>query len=126
MGRTWGRATPLFIYNDIEDDEIRALFRTGSSPGGARPKVLVKIDDGSQWIAKFPSVRDTMDIVSIEAATMLLAKKAGLNVPECRTVSLGKKKSSWYDVLIFQLKTAETIWLKKHDQHLSICLISTS
>jgi serine/threonine-protein kinase HipA len=69
--------------SEIEDQELRLLFQAGSSPGGARPKAIVKADD-ALWIAKFPSVKDMVNVVRIEAATLSLAQKAGVNVPEFR------------------------------------------
>ena len=65
----------------VSDEGLCALFRAGSSPGGARPKVLVRGSGDILWIAKFPSARDTLSMVPIEAATMDLAKSAGIDVP---------------------------------------------
>jgi serine/threonine-protein kinase HipA len=76
----------------VSDEDLRALYRAGSSPGGARPKVLIRDLDGILWIAKFPSTRDTLSMVPIEAATMNLAKSAGLNVPETRMIACGKRQ----------------------------------
>lgn len=61
----------------------RLLLAAGSSPGGARPKALVRDDDG-HWIAKFGSRRDEVDMVGLEAASLELARLAGLEVPEFR------------------------------------------
>ena len=44
------------------------------------------------WIAKFPSTRDTQPMVPIEAATMELAKSAGLDVPETSMIACGKRQ----------------------------------
>jgi serine/threonine-protein kinase HipA len=74
---------------EFEDEEIGALLRAGSSPGGARPKVLIETKDAVQWIAKFPGVKDDYDVVQIEAAAMSLARKANLNVPETRLIAAG-------------------------------------
>lgn len=60
---------------------MRMLFLSGSSPGGARPKALVS-HDNQHWIAKFPSIKDNIDMVRIEAATLALAKDAGLDIPK--------------------------------------------
>ncbi len=79
----------------LNNAELHLLFIAASSPGGARPKVLVNTDDGDQWIAKFPSTRDQVAMVPIEAATMALAGKAGLCVPEFRVERCGK-----YSVLL--------------------------
>lgn len=76
----------------VSDESLRALFRAGSSLGGARPKVLVRDLDNILWIAKFPSTRDTLSMVPIEAATMDLAKSAGLNVPETHMIACGNRQ----------------------------------
>lgn len=52
----------------------------GTSIGGARPKATVVID-GRQWIAKFSSTTDQYRVVRWEAASLTLAKAAGLRVP---------------------------------------------
>lgn len=73
--------------DEIDDDELTLLFGAGSSPGGARPKALVYDDkEGIHYLAKFPSTKDRVDVVRIEAATMSLAAKAGLQVPRTRLV----------------------------------------
>jgi serine/threonine-protein kinase HipA len=74
---------------EFEDEEISALMRAGSSPGGARPKVLIETKDAVQWIAKFPAVKDDYAVVQIEAAAMSLARKANLNVPETHLITAG-------------------------------------
>lgn len=65
---------------------IEALFRAGGSPGGVRPKALVRDTDGRRWLAKFPASGDLFDIVGLEAATLRTAALAGLDVPESRLV----------------------------------------
>jgi len=62
------------------DDSSRKLLAAGSSPGGARPKALVH-DASGYWIAKFASRRDDCDVVGLEAASLDLARRAGLRVP---------------------------------------------
>ena len=69
------------------DRELALLFTAGSSPGGARPKVLVYDPrEKAHYLAKFPSVRDHVDVVRIEQATMSLAAKAGLATAPTRVV----------------------------------------
>ncbi len=75
------------------------LFRAGGSPGGARPKVLVgynpladtlQSDEGDlpeefeAWMVKFPSAGDGEDAGRLEFAYGLMAKAAGLDLPEMR------------------------------------------
>jgi serine/threonine-protein kinase HipA len=77
--------------NAAIDDTLRGLLAAGSSPGGARPKALV-YDEHGQWIAKFPSRRDDVDMVGLEAASLELARLAGLEVAESRLVELDSRR----------------------------------
>lgn len=74
----------------LERSDLGLLFAAASSPGGARPKALVHDADGHHWIAKFPSSKDRVSMVAIEAATMALAKKAELKVPDFKIERCGK------------------------------------
>lgn len=59
--------------------------------GGARPKALLR-DGGRHLLAKFSTSDDVIDIVGAEAASILLARRAGIEVPEARIVrSMGRK-----------------------------------
>lgn len=79
-------------YRSLPDDpRLRALLRAGSSPGGARPKALVQDADGVRYVAKFPSAKDHLDMVRIEAASLMLAARAGLSVPETRVIVCGSR-----------------------------------
>ncbi|MEA3435263.1 MAG: type II toxin-antitoxin system HipA family toxin [Thermodesulfobacteriota bacterium] len=75
----------------VADDELSLLFQAGSSPGGARPKALVKDENGS-YLAKFPSVKDQLDVVGLEAAAMELGRRAGIETAEIRLLALGSGK----------------------------------
>lgn len=66
---------------------LQELFEAGTSMGGARPKAVV-VDQDVQWIAKFPAPRDPFDIPAVERATLELARRAGLDVPETRWTTL--------------------------------------
>jgi len=68
---------------------LRLLYQ-GTSVGGARPKCTVEWKD-ALWISKFPSMGDTLNIPRIEYATMSLAKKCGIRVPELLLESAGGK-----------------------------------
>ncbi|MCU7934642.1 MAG: type II toxin-antitoxin system HipA family toxin [Candidatus Thiodiazotropha sp. (ex Dulcina madagascariensis)] len=72
---------------DAPMDEMMRLFKAGSSPGGARPKVLIH-DDGTHWMAKLPSINDTFDMVRVEAATLATARNAGIEVPKFTVLEL--------------------------------------
>lgn len=70
--------------------EFALLFLAGSSAGGARPKVVVK-EDKQHWLAKFQSINDDYDIVRMEAASLHLAKMAGIEVPEHKIIISNNK-----------------------------------
>ncbi|MFZ2633233.1 MAG: type II toxin-antitoxin system HipA family toxin [Desulfosalsimonadaceae bacterium] len=76
----------------VPDDEMAMLFQAASSPGGARPKALIADAAGDQWMVKFPSRRDRLNMVVIEAATMALARQAGLNVSETKIMPCARRK----------------------------------
>jgi serine/threonine-protein kinase HipA len=82
----------MFELGKIRDTELSLLLGAGSSPGGARPKVVVfDEENGIHYLAKFPSVKDHVDVVKIEAATMSLAAGSGLTVPSTRLVQCAGK-----------------------------------
>jgi len=51
------------------------------SAGGARPKASVRDDHNVLWLAKFPAKGDSYDMAVTEAATLELARRAGMTVP---------------------------------------------
>jgi serine/threonine-protein kinase HipA len=62
------------------------LLRQGTSVGGARPKCTL-LWQNALWIAKFPAKDDSLKIPRIEYATLRLAEKCGIQVPETRLLS---------------------------------------
>ncbi len=88
-----GEAGALEANIDTENKELKHILAGGSSAGGARPKVLVRMDD-HLWLAKFSSIRDLGPalFVSLEQAGMLLAQAAGLNIPELKRVTVQSRE----------------------------------
>ncbi|WP_432823115.1 type II toxin-antitoxin system HipA family toxin [Trichloromonas sp.] len=85
-------AAQAFERGENTDADINLLLGAGSSPGGARPKALVfDAAADEHCLAKFPSIKDNVDVVRIEAATMNLAARAGLVVPPTRLVEFGSR-----------------------------------
>ena len=76
---------------DAPMDDLMRLFMAASSPGGARPKVLVRDETYVHWIAKLASKRDLFDMVCVEAASLATAREAGIAVPEFRLEELGAR-----------------------------------
>ncbi|MFA5513593.1 MAG: type II toxin-antitoxin system HipA family toxin [Sphaerochaetaceae bacterium] len=62
---------------------IEELVKAGGSSGGARPKVLIK-HNSEDWIVKFRSSLDPVDIGKQEYETSIKAKKAGLDMPQTK------------------------------------------
>jgi serine/threonine-protein kinase HipA len=67
--------------------KLQLLFSVGATFGGARPKAMV-LDDGRQWVAKFPVARDGFNVPVAERATLELARKCGMRVPATKPVHL--------------------------------------
>jgi len=64
-------------------DDLDALFSLGGSSGGARPKILTKID-GEDWIVKFRSSQDPSNIGEQEYQYAKCASLCGIAMPETR------------------------------------------
>lgn len=71
---------------------LAVYFSGGPSVGGARPKAVIRVDEG-EWIAKLPSASDTFNVPMIEYATLQLARQAGLDVPRIRIESLADART---------------------------------
>jgi serine/threonine-protein kinase HipA len=93
----------LVLAGDVSD-VISELGQAGGSPGGARPKALVAVnDDGravhgtddipdgyTHYLVKFAGHEDPEDIGAIEMAYAMMAKDAGVLMPETRLLQGGK------------------------------------
>lgn len=65
------------------NDNIDELFSLGGSSGGARPKILTKVDD-EDWIIKFSASMDKKDIGLQEYEYSLCAKACGISMADTR------------------------------------------
>jgi len=63
--------------------ELERALLSGTAMGGARPKAVIR-DGRRQYIAKFTASIDYFPVVGAEAASMFLARKAGLSVATTR------------------------------------------
>ncbi len=68
---------------------LKVLVAPGSSLGGARPKANLVDEDGSLWIAKFPSADDEYDVALWEKLLHDLAGECGITVPASRLMQIG-------------------------------------
>ncbi len=71
------------MFETNETDNLDELFRLGGSSGGARPKVLYRID-GEDWIVKFPASMDRDNVGKEEYAYSVCARHCGIDMPETR------------------------------------------
>lgn len=62
---------------------LQELVERGGSPGGARPKIFVKDDDG-EWLVKFRSRYDPKDIGKTELRYAELAQECGIEMMPCK------------------------------------------
>jgi len=76
----------------VADQDLALLFQAASSPGGARPKLLIE-QAGRGYLAKLAAARDAVDMVRVEAASLALARDAGLCVPDFRVASCGRRSA---------------------------------
>lgn len=97
-----------------QDDVVEKLFKLNGASSGARPKIVSqvsadkkhlihgpdKLPDGySHWMIKFPATYDASDVGSIEYAYSLMAKEAGVSMPE--THLFGAKKKRYFGIKRF-------------------------
>lgn len=67
---------------------LAVLVAPGASLGGARPKANFTEIDGSLWIGKFPARDDDRDVGAWEYVAHTLARKAGVEVPPAKLITL--------------------------------------
>lgn len=71
------------LESDDSTDNLDYLFVKGGSSGGARPKVLTNFDE-EEWIIKFPSSDDDVNIGRQEYEYSVCAKQCGICMEEVR------------------------------------------
>jgi serine/threonine-protein kinase HipA len=93
-----------------ENEEVfEELLRLNGSSSGARPKIVAQVSEDrsriihgnqelrpgySHWMIKFPSSQDVREIGAIEYAYSLMAREAGVEMPE--TYLFQTKKSRYF------------------------------
>lgn len=71
------------LTTQYSGEGLQVLYQQGGSPGGARPKVFVTIDN-AEWLVKFKATTDNDSIGETEYKYSLLAKQCGIEMPETR------------------------------------------
>ncbi|HEY5924801.1 MAG TPA: type II toxin-antitoxin system HipA family toxin [Kofleriaceae bacterium] len=82
------RASAAVLADDETDEDLALLLAPGTSLGGARPKASVRDNDGKLGIAKFPARDDEWPVTRWEAATLAMARAAGVDVAPHRLVTV--------------------------------------
>lgn len=95
------------VFQEKDPANLDELFQLGGSPGGARPKVLVRIEE-EPWLIKFPSPYDKATIGLEEYRYMQCAKKCGIDVPEV-CLFPAEKGAGYFGVRRFDRKNGEKI-----------------
>lgn len=71
------------ILNTEYSEKLDELYRLGGTSGGARPKIMTKIDD-EDWIIKFPAHVDGRDAGVMEYEYALCARKCGISMSDVK------------------------------------------
>jgi len=104
-GLPWATLNDLLEYAELLEKNLPIpekyynLLKLGTSAGGARPKATI-LHENKQWLAKFPSTLDPVDLPSnpkLEKTALDLAEIAGLNVPRRKLIQVADK-----DVLLIE------------------------
>ena len=99
------------ILNTEYSADLDNLFRLGGSSGGARPKILTKIDN-EDWIIKFPSSLDESNIGRLEYLYSVCAKKCKIDMPETKLFP-SKISSGYFGIKRFDRKKLSTGTIRK-------------
>ena len=97
------------VLKGAAGDVISELGQVGGSPGGARPKALIALNNknhavhGSNdipenyvsYLVKFPGANDPKDAAQIEYAYAIMAEAAGVRVSQTRLIE-GKKTQCYF------------------------------
>ena len=99
------------ILNTEHSADLDKLFKLGGSSGGARPKILTKIDN-EDWIIKFPSSLDDSSIGKLEYLYSVCAKKCKIDMPETKLFP-SKISSGYFGIKRFDRKKLLTGAIRK-------------
>ena len=99
------------ILNTEYSADLDKLFKLGGSSGGARPKILTKIDN-EDWIIKFPSSLDDSNIGKLEYLYSVCAKKCKIDIPKTKLFP-SKISSGYFGIKRFDRKKLSTGAIRK-------------
>lgn len=73
------------VLSSKPSDQLDILYQLGASSGGTRPKIFL-VEDGKEWIVKFPAGRDPADSGKREYDYSICAKDCGIIMTETELV----------------------------------------
>jgi serine/threonine-protein kinase HipA len=100
-------AESAIVLEGENEQVFEDLMRLNGSSGGARPKIVAQVSADKKriihgqktlqpgfahWIIKFPSSQDARDMGAIEFAYSLMARDAGIDMPETHLFRTKKSK----------------------------------
>lgn len=95
------------ILAEKDSKHLSLLFQLGGSSGGARPKVLVSLNNES-WIVKFPSSDDRKTIGKEEYKYMQCARHCQIETPEVRLFP-AKNGDGYFGARRFDIDTGSKV-----------------
>ena len=84
-------AAERLLDSKESDEDLKILLNGGPSLGGARPKASVYDKNNILSIAKFPKNDDAVNVSLWEYLALILAKKAGIDAPDCNVENAAGK-----------------------------------
>lgn len=88
----------LDVLSEKSDADASLLYYKSNNSGGARPKVMFKASDGSDWLVKFRHTYDPSDIGRMEYQYMSAAQKCGIVIPDIRLINDRYFASKRFDI----------------------------
>lgn len=71
----------LKVLSEKSGGDASLLYYNSSNSGGARPKTVMRAQDGSHWLVKFRHTYDPADIGHTELLYMQTARECGITIP---------------------------------------------
>ena len=71
----------LKVLSEKSGGDASLLYYNSANSGGARPKTVMRSQDGSHWLVKFRHTYDPADIGQTELLYMQTARECGITIP---------------------------------------------
>ena len=91
----------LKVLSEKESGDPAYLYYNSANSGGARPKTILKGQDGSHWIVKFRHTYDYEDIGMSELLYMSTAQECGITIPR-----IGLLKDRYFAIERFDIDSS--------------------